>query len=188
MSIPTYREGFPQDGSSLGSTKTQIRANLDGTFETLAIDHVDNNGNPGSNPPGYHTVIHQVTQGSDPATISGVNQLYSKIAAKPAGTTQLFSKTGAGLVSQLTGAAPGYMWCSGFLIQFGTGTAASGSTISFPTPFPGACSVVVPQVMNTSNRHFCYSSNYTTTGFKITLLDSGGSPETNSFSYIAIGV
>ena len=44
MSIPTYTQGYPPDGSSLGQTKSVIRNNLDGTFLTLAVDHVDNNG------------------------------------------------------------------------------------------------------------------------------------------------
>ncbi len=145
MSIPTFTLGYPPDGSSLGETKPVIRDNLDGTFMTLGIDHVDNNGNPGSNPAGYHTVIHQVTQSGNPAAIAGVNQIYSKIATIPSGDTQLFTRTGGGGISQLTGSlssANGYVWCAGILIQWGTKTGiiqGSGETstpVSFPVTFP----------------------------------------------------
>jgi hypothetical protein len=76
MPIPAYTPGYPPDGSSLGQTKAVIRNNLDGTFQTLAVDHIDNNGNPGSQPAGYHTVIHQVPQTSV-NTASGYNQIFS---------------------------------------------------------------------------------------------------------------
>lgn len=78
MSIPPYVLGFPQDGSSLGNTRVQIRNNLDGTFSTLAVDHIDNNGNPSGGTPGYHKVIHFQDQGSStPATVLGVTQEYT---------------------------------------------------------------------------------------------------------------
>ena len=102
MPIPTYTPGYPPDGSSLGQTKSTIRNNLDGTFQTLAIDHVNNNGQPGSNPAGYHTIIHQVSQTSV-STVSGVNQVFSGVPGSlrvntvttpiitPGGDTQLYS-------------------------------------------------------------------------------------------------
>ena len=62
MGIPAYVPGYPPDGSSLGQTKSTIRNNLDGTFQTIAVDHINNNGDPGSQPPGYHTIIHEVPQ------------------------------------------------------------------------------------------------------------------------------
>ena len=48
MSIPAFTPGYPPDGSSLGETKSVIRNNLDGTFLTLGVDHINNNGQPGS--------------------------------------------------------------------------------------------------------------------------------------------
>jgi hypothetical protein len=78
MAIPTYTPGYPPDGSSLGQTKSTIRNNLDGTFETLAVDHVNNNGVPGSNPAGYHTIIHQVPQ-TNVDDCAGYNQIFSGV-------------------------------------------------------------------------------------------------------------
>lgn len=138
MPIPTYTPGYPPDGSSLGQTKKPIRDNLDGTFQTLAIDHVDNNGMPGSNPAGYHTVIHQVTQASPPAAIPGVNQVFSMLppdAIPSAGDTQLFTLTGNGGLSQMSGSTNGCVWCSGILFQWGTiaPTTASNVPVDFTT-------------------------------------------------------
>jgi hypothetical protein len=80
MTIPTYVKGYPQDGSSLGSTKAQIRKNLDGTFLTLGVDHINNNGQPGNGTPGYHNVIHFQDQGplpTNPSTVANVTQMYT---------------------------------------------------------------------------------------------------------------
>ena len=107
MTIPTYVSGYPPDGSSLGSTKTTIRGNLDGTFLTLGVDHVNNNGSPGNNPAGYHTIIHQVTQTTIPSTISGVNQFFSMIPGTgasrplPPNDTQLYSLSGMEFFNKL---------------------------------------------------------------------------------------
>jgi len=133
MPIPTYTPGYPPDGSSLGQTKAVIRNNLDGTFQTLNVDHVNNNGQPGSQPAGYHTIIHQVTQTSV-NTVTGYNQLFSGVpgslivngVATPAipnnGDTQLYALSGQGGFSQLTGAngaINGYTWMGGVLLQWG---------------------------------------------------------------------
>lgn len=151
MPIPTFTEGYPPDGSSLGQTKSTIRDNLDGTFQTLAIDHVDNNGQPGSNPAGYHTVIHEVTQTSV-NRIAGVNQIFSGVpgvlvvdsvttAAIPNnGDTQLYSLSGQGGLSQLTGnsaATKGFQWIGEVLIQWGSViSTASNNTENFEVTFP----------------------------------------------------
>lgn len=151
MPIPTFTQGYPPDGSSLGQTKKPIRDNLDGTFQTLGVDHVNNNGQPGSNPAGYHTIIHQVTQSGPPTPITGVNQVFSMIPPSgiPSNTdTQLFTVTGdqtPGEYSQLTGnnanATNGSVWCAGILIQWGQTTSSSSSTkaVSFTQAFPNNC-------------------------------------------------
>jgi len=151
MPIPTYTPGYPPDGSSLGQTKATIRNNLDGTFQTLAVDHVNNNGQPGSNPAGYHTVIHEVIQTSVDR-ITDVNQIFSGVpgtlvvdsittpAIPPNGDTQLYSLTGQGGLSQLTGNSSqtrGYQWIGGVLIQWGRViSTASNNTENFEVTFP----------------------------------------------------
>lgn len=151
MPIPTYTPGYPPDGSSLGQTKSVIRNNLDGTFETLNVDHINNNGQPGSQPAGYHTIIHEVPQTSV-STVTGYNQVFSGVpgtlvvngTTTPAipnnGDQQLYSLTGAGALSQLTGSntsTNGYAWVGGILLQWGvTNALPGGSPVSFPIPFP----------------------------------------------------
>lgn len=155
MSIPTFTLGEPPDGSSLGSTKVAIRNNIDGTFQTLNVDHVNNNGLPGSNPPGYHLVIHQVKQTATPGQMAGVNQIFAgdpavlinpnttKVNGIPSnGDTQLFALTGGGGFSQLTGNSSGingYQWIGGVLIQWGFTTVSAATPVTFPVVFPNNC-------------------------------------------------
>jgi hypothetical protein len=151
MPIPTYTPGYPPDGSSLGQTKATIRNNLDGTFQTLAVDHINNNGAPGSQPAGYHTVIHQVPQTSV-NTVSGYNQVFSGVpgtlivngvttpSVPSNGDQQLYSLTGGGGLSQLSGGSAsnnGFGWLGGFLFQWGfkalTGASSERNTVLFAT-------------------------------------------------------
>lgn len=152
MGIPTYVPGYPPDGSSLGQTKSTIRNNLDGTFQTISVDHVNNNGSPGSQPPGYHTVIHQVSQ-TAVNTISGYNQVFAGVpgtlvvngTTTPAvpndGLSQLYSLNSGGGLHQLTGAqlgaTNGFAWMGGVLLQWGrrnlTGAQGERGTILFNT-------------------------------------------------------
>ena len=122
MSIPNYTTGYPPDGSSLGNTKAIIRNNLDGTFETLSVDHQNQN----QANPGYHKDIHMIPQGSVPGAIAGINQLFAlNVTPTYAGATpdtQLFSFTGGGGLSQLTGyhaSTQGWAWTGGILFQWG---------------------------------------------------------------------
>lgn len=200
MGIPAYVPGYPPDGSSLGQTKSTIRNNLDGTFQTIAVDHINNNGDPGSQPPGYHTIIHEVPQTSV-STVNGYNQIFSGVPgtlvvngtttmAIPAnGDTQLYSLTGAGVLSQLTGgsiSANGYTWLGGILLQWGSGTATTGGTsIAFPIEFPTALfSVTQTPYKPTAGPLTVVSliSQPSRTGF--TAYSSGVS---NPFYYMAIG-
>ena len=161
MSIPSYNRGYPPDGSSLGQTKATIRDNLDGTFLTLAVDHVNNNGQPGSQPAGYHTVIHEVPQ-ANVSTVSGYNQVFSGVPgslvvngvttpAVPAnGDQQLYSLTGGGILAQLTGylaSGKGYAWMGGVLVQWGDFSMGSSTSmiINYPIPFPN--NVFIPAII-----------------------------------------
>ncbi len=159
MAIPTYVQGYPPDGSSLGQTKSTIRNNLDGTFLTVAVDHVNNNGQPGSQPPGYHKIVHQVTQ-TNVSTVVGYNQVFSGVPGTlivngvttpdipSGGATQLYSLTGGGVLAQLTGnnkSSNGYAWIGGVLIQWGqTNFSGTGTQqpVSFPVTFPSAVTSV----------------------------------------------
>jgi hypothetical protein len=188
MSIPNYVLGYPPDGSSLGNTKLQIRNNLDGTFLTLSVDH----RNANQTNPGYHTVIHSLTQSSDPSVFSGGSQYYSKIATIPPGGHSVpFVMASDGTIFQMIGRSPvtdGYFWSAGMLIQWGTSTTASNTTITFPVVFPTAIfNIQCTIFQNTTNRHFVYARSSNTTSFITTQLDSNGVAETSTFSWMAIG-
>ncbi len=203
MPIPTYTPGYPPDGSSLGQTKSTIRNNLDGTFQTLAVDHVNNNGQPGGNPAGYHTLIHQVRQ-SNVSTASGYNQVFSGTPGTlivngvttpfiPAnGDDQLYSLNSAGVLSQLTGrlsSGNGYAWIGGILLQWGTfsmGSNIHSQGVSYPVAFPNT--VFMPAVIgSTSNDPAQVAgvnlSSVSTSGF--TAYRTGNS--NLNYTYIAIG-
>lgn len=199
MPIPTYTLGYPQDGSSLGQSKSTIRNNLDGTFQTVAVDHVNNNGQPGMQPAGYHTIIHQVPQ-SSVATVAGYNQVFSGVPgtlvvngvttpAVPAnGDEQLYSLTGGGVLSQLTGSnasSNGYAWVGGVLFQWGSGTATStGATINFPIAFPTAVFSVTCTVYNSSSSVRSVSEVSAASLSSFTAISTNS---TNSIYFMAVG-
>ncbi len=200
MSIPTYTLGYPPDGSSLGETKVVIRNNLDGTFETLEVDHVNNNGEAKSapltgNPAGYHTIIHQVTQAAKPAAIPGVNQVFAMIPPSniPPGTDpQLFNLTGNGGFSQMTGdfsTENGYVWCAGILLQWGKVTGlASGTPVNFNVPFPTAFFNI--QLTALGNISYVVKIGSTTpiqASFIPLIFNTSAVPTTGSFYWFAIG-
>ena len=195
MPIPTYTPGYPPDGSSLGQTKATIRNNLDGTFQTLAIDHIDNNGQPGSQPAGYHKVIHAVPQGSDPAAIVGYGQLYSKTINSFTTDQALFWETGGGLIQQLTAnitptaATNGSSFLpGGLIIQWGSAAAATdGTTVNFNVTFPtNLFSLTIAHSAAGSGENtgaIVSAALKTTAGFRLRINGSSSA----SYSYIAIG-
>jgi hypothetical protein len=195
MSIPSYVKGYPPDGSTLGQTKSTIRNNLDGTFQTLAVDHVNNNGdpNPMTNPPGYHRIIHEVPQATV-TTVAGYNQVFSGVPGTltinavttpniPSGDDQqLYSLTGGGILSQLTGHSAmvnGYQWLGGVLLQWGSG---SGNTpVVFPVIFPHAA--FIAQITANGNARTWNVSSLTASGFTPVPSTGGG----GNFYWLAIG-
>lgn len=206
MTIPSFTPGYPPDRSSLGQTKVAIRNNLDGTFQTLGVDHVNNNGQPGSNPAGHHTVIHQVTQ-TNVSTVADVNQIFSGVpgtlvvdgnatsAIPPDGFAQLFSLNSGGGLHQLTGARPnapnGYAWAGGILFQWGRINAPSDTgSVNFSTAnvnFPHTCFTVMLQLQRngSSSTHAVYLNGVpSTSGFSW----NGPVGSSTALWWLAIGV
>ena len=201
MSIPTFTEGYPPDGSSLGQTKSTIRDNLDGTFLTLGVDHIDNNGQPGSNPAGYHNLIHVVPQSGDPTPIAGIDQWYSKIVnfGGIGNQTQQFHMNGGGGVSQLSGTylqPNGYQFIGAVILAWGivNSTASSGS-VNFPiiynNPTPGFSNniynVQCTPIVSSSSNHAStvYVQGATLTGF--TWYQADRASDQIGFYWLAIG-
>lgn len=140
MTFP-FNRGYPQDNTTLGQSKTTIRNNIDGTFLTVGIDHINNNGLPGTQPAGYHNVTHWVPQGADPGAMAGYGQLYSKTVS---GDQQLFWETGNGIVQQLTtnvtpivGGNGTSFLPGGVIIKWGSvANPVTGTPVAFTPNFP----------------------------------------------------
>jgi hypothetical protein len=206
--VAAYVRGFPQDGASLGSTKAQIRDNLDGTFDTLSIDHKNQN----ETNTGYHKVIHIVSNAGDPPQVSGIGQLYTKSISSAGNTdTSLFFETGGGggRKLQLTSnfipvmAANGVTFLPGSaaspmpLIQWGTQAIASGSsdsgTITFPRPFQTAVFSIQLQLVSknastsSSNNSLFVNGIANVTNSQFDWRYNGGSGDFPSFYWVAIG-
>ena len=202
MPIPTYTPGYPPDVGSLGQTKVTIRNNLDGTFQTLGIDHVNNNGQPGSQPAGYHTIIHQVPQAAV-TTVTGYNQVFSGVpgnltvnatttpAIPSGGDQQLYSLTGGGVLAQLTGynaANIGFCWAGGILFQWGVTTASTGDiNVPFTPAFPNNAFNVQATVLRTFGT---FTTNFSVTSLTKTnfVINNANSSATNlAYYWLAIG-
>jgi len=198
MAIPPYQLGYPPDGSSLGQTKTTIRGNLDGTFETLAVDHINNNGQPSrpSGSAGYHNII-RIVQNSTPSAIGAIGQLFNTAVTNAYGTDEiLYYLTGGNQLQQLTlnitpnQAINGYTFLpGGFLLNFGLAmNIASGTVISLNKSCLTACVNVQATPLQVSNsRTFVYTDTYNPGNFKVTISDANGGATVGSFSWMAIG-
>lgn len=188
----SYQPNIPTGNVPLNQDYLNILGNFQQLDTSFGTDHVAfsqalNNG--------YHTVIRQVTQGSDPSTIAGTNQLYSKTVA---GDTALFMKSGNGVVQQLSGAftpsgngsvtLPG-----GIIMKWGTVTATipTNSSVTFPTAFPNNCFVVNPATTISGVNSGVANANIigtpSTTAFNFYYNSNGPTSGFNGFTWIAIG-
>lgn len=200
----SYYPNIPAASDDPSVSQGEIQTNFATINTAFALNHVPLGTGAGS--AGKHNFVEMPVQSSAPTTINGEGTLYTKSVTDHATTSsQLFyqpdTSTPSAYVYQLTrtiapgsqttfATNPGWSFLpGGMLIQWGTNTCASGTTISFPVTFSTACySVQMTVAQNTTNRHFAYARSTSTTGFTTTQLDSGGSGETNTFSWIAIGV
>lgn len=140
---------------------------------------------------GYHTIIHYVNQGADPAPIAGVGQLYTKTVGAD---VALFYESGLGIVQQLTGnitpvaATNGKSFLAGgLIIQWGSATSADGTVVAFNTPFPtNLYSLVISHSAPGAGENtgaIISAASKTLTGFTLRVSGSGSA----SYSYVAIG-
>ncbi|CAB4121555.1 hypothetical protein UFOVP1357_58 [uncultured Caudovirales phage] len=161
MSI-TYNLNIPNPPNDPGDDVSPMQVNTNSVNSWTNVDHVEfNSVTP---PSGYHTVIHQVLQSVDPGNIVNVNQVYQKNyttnSTVSTTDTQLFSITGSGIISQLTGqltngtSSDGWCWVGGILIQWGVflqdfssgstkGTLVFKDRVTGAIPFPTNCFIVI---------------------------------------------
>ncbi len=148
----SYTLDIPNAPNNPSRDQPLMKANTNAVNTLINQDHVTFNFSTS----GYHKVIHQTIQTVDPITISGVNQVYAKNVTPEAfisvTDTQLFTKTGTGVISQLTGtqlSVEGYAWVSGILVQWGELPSTSIGSIVFKNrtsciPYPTNIFTVVP--------------------------------------------
>jgi len=158
-------QNIPNASDLLSDSQVDIKENFGYLATTLGQDHQIAFGDTDTaSGEGYHKVIHYVKQGANPAAIASVLQMYAKdytpnfTGATP--DTQLFTRTGAGGISQLTGNdanTDGWCWLGGILLQWGRKTGLSGmwpagnQTLTFKDrgpsnhgiPFPNNCFAVI---------------------------------------------
>lgn len=167
-----YTLNIPQASDLISDSQPKIRDNFNQANTSFAIDHYAFADTTAQN--GQHKVIQQyqsnITRSgasasytNAPAANATINKIFSA-AYTPQTTggtadTQLFSITGTGVISQLTGsltssATEGYCWSGGILFQWGrvVQSFSSGSTTGTVTfkdrdvgaiPFPTQCWVVM---------------------------------------------
>lgn len=186
----SYNINIPAAQNNPSNDQPLMQTNTNSTSQLIGIDHVT--FNDAVNPNGYHTVIHQTLQGSDPAIIAGINQLYSKNVTVGLSTdTQLFVRSGLGIISQLTGfsaVANGWQQLGGIIIQWGQSAVLAqpaNTTINFPRVFPNACfSVVITPIRNATNVDIVYLVSKATASFVAKNTSSGG---ITTINWMAIG-
>lgn len=136
MPIPSFTSGYPPDGSSLGQTKSTIRDNLDGTFQTLAIDHFDNNNANA----GKHKFSHYVS-GADATTGAGEGALYCKTPTSGTNLFWRFANNNANILQVTNGYFSNSANCivplmAGMIMQCGfIASAGLNTPVLFHIPF-----------------------------------------------------
>ena len=225
MTLFSYNNNVPNPPNDPGDDVGDMNQNTQSINGIIAQDHVGFNLVDG----GYHTVIHQKNQTingqsawipNNPGIIaaikatkiSGVQQifplLYTPDTSVTEQDTQLFSMTGKGGISQLTGnlaSSDGWAWLGGILLQWGTIPVTPGSwptaiqTQAFKDrvvgciPFPNSCFLVLtnfngPATNTNSDKATLTIISKTRLQFQWLFCPSSSSDATfTGFSWIAIG-
>jgi hypothetical protein len=145
MAIPSFTSGYPPDGFSLGQTKSQIRDNLDGTFQAATVNHYNQN----QTNPGKHRYIQLPAQANPASTAAQEILLYNGGSSVGGSTNLWFSTYSNGSVNASTSvqmtrrevpiaASKGYSWLpGGILLQWGAiSSPGSAGSENFTIPFP----------------------------------------------------
>ena len=171
----TFYRDIPDGPNNPSVDQGLMKTNYNSIDTLIGVDHYSFNDNNG----GYHNIIHQPPVIVDPIAIPSVDQLYVKNvtpdASVTATDTQIFSRTGTGAISQMTGYkvatyvqgaityTEGYQWQGGILYQWGyfilssvNGTRTYNIVLKDRKPgmipFPNNCFLVTPTALyDTSN-------------------------------------
>lgn len=207
MTLFDYTTNIPFANNPPSVDQPNMEINTNSIDGIIAVDHVGFNSNNG----GYHTDIHMIPQGSDPAQITDIGQIYTKTVTFNGKTdAALFYRSGTTLSSsnsltQITApkgtsaSANGYAFLPGgiimqwgqFLSSFGSGTTTG--SVNFNISFPnGSFSITTAPLGSNSN----LPSQEATAGIRQSSLGSAssfdyifvtGSNKYTGFTWIAIG-
>lgn len=120
---------------------SQSQPLLLGNFQEIAAAFNLNHGDFNTGEQGLHKFLQMPEQSSAPTTAANEGALYTKDSS---GSTQLFWReesngTEYQLTNPFVASANGYItFPGGLLMQWTSGLASSGATVSFPTPFTTA--------------------------------------------------
>lgn len=223
-----YNNNVPNPPDDPGDDVGDMNQNAQSISGIISTDHVGfniGNSEPTGPQGGYHNLIHQPNQTVggqtvwDPANsgiiaaiqaakIAGVQQtfplLYTPNTTGGAQDTQLYTMTGGGGISQLTGnlaSSDGWCWVGGALLQWGSFVKSAGhwpgvvSTITFKDriagaiPFPNACFIVLTTFMGPtsgSSAEICIDSK-SAANFTWEVAGNSSDPSYNGFYWFAIG-
>lgn len=145
-----FNRNRPTAGEKLSNSQPLIRDNFNSSDDTFGVDHYAFSDTTANN--GRHKDIHIVKRVGDPAAVVGTGIIFSKdYTPNSTGATvdqQLFTESGSGKISQLTGYSTssvtnGWQWVGGILIQWGQVTFAGNlahatSTVTFKDRVVGA--------------------------------------------------
>lgn len=179
MTLFDYTTNIPFANNPPSVDQPNMEINTNSIDGIIAVDHVGFNSNNG----GYHTDIHMIPQGIDPAQITDIGQLYTKTVTFNGKTdAALFYRSGTTLSSsnsltQITApkgtsaSANGYAFLpGGIIMQWGI--------INSP-PMPSG--TTTPLAFNTSNIDFpnnCFN-------IQMTLINDGS---TNNAQVMSIRI
>lgn len=166
-----YTLNRPQAVELLSDSQPIIRDNFNQANTSFGVDHYDFVDGTAQN--GQHNVIQQyqsnrtrsgntATYANQPSADANINKIFSAAytpqTAGGTADTQLFSMTGSGVISQLTGSltsdpTEGWCWTGGILIQWGivsqsfssgstTGTVTFKNRVAGAINFPTKCWIV----------------------------------------------
>ena len=190
-----YDTNIPRATDNLNVSQGDIQGNFLTANTVMGINHYPfTDATIG----GKHKFVDMPILAALPSIAAGDGGLYTKTVSSQ---SQLFYAADGNITEyQMTRVIPASVgtfaiangWTflpGGILMQWGTNTSASGSTITFPVAYTSAVFGIQCTIFqNTTNRHFVYTRSNTLTNFVTTQLDSGGSGETNTFFWTAIGI